>query len=338
MVIDDDDVVLTATAELLEQAGYRVLTRNRPAGCVAMILQEKPDLVLLDVCMPTVSGDTLVKLFARASPNSKTIVLLYSALDEPLLRSKAKAAGAHGYVMKSHEPATLLRAMKQWLRGSLSDTRLPRVTQKISHASLPAVESPQQSTSRRRVDAWLYADREIDIRTAPAESSKRLSGPYPSPVHNSGAYASPRVASGSYSLETPTVLLVDDEMLVLSGYRRQLQGQPFHLEFALSGAQCLRLLTSATPPSVVVSDLLMPDPGGAEVLRRALDQDEGWSRRFVIITAQSLHDARKQLDPRFRGIVLRKPVDTEALNSAINTSLATSGLLRVPESLRTRSL
>src|SRR4051812_26882817 len=96
VVVDDCEVTLASTADTLERAGYRVITRDRPAGCVAMMLQEKPDLVLLDVCMPTVSGDTLVKLFSRASPNSGTIILLYSGLDEPLLRSKAKGAGAHG--------------------------------------------------------------------------------------------------------------------------------------------------------------------------------------------------------------------------------------------------
>jgi len=76
VVVDDCELTLASTAEALERAGYRVITRDRPAGCVAMMLQEKPDLVLLDVCMPTVSGDTLVKLFSKASPNSGTIILL----------------------------------------------------------------------------------------------------------------------------------------------------------------------------------------------------------------------------------------------------------------------
>src|SRR5688572_17213478 len=130
VVVDDCEVTLAATAETLERAGYRVLTRDRPAGCVAMILQEKPDLVLLDVCMPTVSGDTLVKLFSKASPDSHTIILLYSALDEPLLRSKAKASGADGYIVKSNDTSAFVRAVKRWLRSPASDSRgaLPAVT------------------------------------------------------------------------------------------------------------------------------------------------------------------------------------------------------------------
>jgi len=296
VVIDDSDVVLAAAQDALEKAGYRVLTRNRPAGCIAMILQEKPDLVLLDVCMPTISGDTLVKLFGRASPNSKTIVLLYSALDEPLLRSKAKAAGAHGYVTKSSDPALLIRAVKRWLRIPVSETRMVRI------AEAGAAPTPQ-AAPRRRMSLAPAASRTLEARGAQgAPDSRRLSGLLPA--------------------DAPTVLLVDDDMLVLSGYRRQLYGQPFQFEFALSGSQALRVLTSATPPSVVVSDLLMPQPDGSEVLRQALDHDDSWGRRFVIVTAQPLQDAKKQLDARFRGQVLRKPVETEALASAIQWSLS----------------
>jgi CheY-like chemotaxis protein len=49
LVVDDSEVVLAVTKTLLEAVGYRVLTHSGPAGCVAVILQEKPDLVLIDV-------------------------------------------------------------------------------------------------------------------------------------------------------------------------------------------------------------------------------------------------------------------------------------------------
>lgn len=313
VIIDDDEIVLAATADVLEQAGYRVVTRSRPSGCVAMILQEKPDLVLLDACMPTVSGDKLVKLVARASPNSNTVVLLYSALDEPLLKSKAKTSGAHGYVLKAGGPSALLRALKQWLRGSVADPPVPR-SLRITPTGRTAL-LPQQSATRRRVD--LLANREIDVR---------MTAPEP-----------PRATSGAYVINTPTVLLVDDEMLVLSGYRRQLQGQPFHFDFALSGAQAMRVLMSEKRPNVVIADLMMPKPDGAEVLSMALDHDESWGRRFVIVTAQPAHDAKKRLDPRFRGTVLRKPVETEALCSAIQASLASATLSLFPRARKTQS-
>jgi CheY-like chemotaxis protein len=309
VVVDDCEVTLASTAETLERAGYRVLTRDRPAGCVAMMLQEKPELVLLDVCMPTVSGDTLVKLFSKASPNSGTIILLYSALDEPLLKSKAKGSGAHGYVMKTNDGAALLRAIRRYLRPSLINAAAFVPGQK----SFPEKEPSSRSASAHSSAARLRAEppaasrhRDLDVRSSASGEMRRTSGAYP--------------------VETARVLFVDNDMLVLSGYRRQLAGQPFEFDFALSGDQAVRLLTSATPPSVIVSDLLMPGPGGRELLRRALDHDPSWVRRFIIATALSPHDARSLLDPRFSGVLLRKPVESDVLSSAIRGCLAGLGV------------
>jgi CheY-like chemotaxis protein len=286
-----------------------------------MMLQEKPDLVLLDVCMPTVSGDTLVKLFSKASPNSGTIILLYSALDEPLLRSKAKGSGAHGYITKTGDNAALLRAMRRWLRPSVVDLRIPRVAE--VPASEKAPESSQSSVMQRVSARPLASHTSAAFRRAveqPASSRMR------DLEIRTTASGEMRRTSGSFQLGGPTVLFVDDDMMVLSGYRRQLLGQPFEFDFALSGNQALRLLLSPTPPSIIVSDLLMPEPNGRELLRRALDTDPSWGRRFVIVTALSLHDAKSQLDSRFSGALLRKPVETDVLSAAIRGSLLSMGV------------
>jgi CheY-like chemotaxis protein len=309
VVVDDCEVTLASTAETLERAGYRVLTRDRPAGCIAMMLQEKPDLVLLDVCMPTVSGDTLVKLFSKASPNSGTIILLYSALDEPLLKSKAKGSGAHGYVMKTNDGAALLRAIRRYLRPSLIDVPAFAAGAKSGPEKVPSsrTASSQSSAMRPRVEQPVSSRlRDLDVRTSGSGEMKRTSGAYP--------------------INAVRVLFVDDDMLALSGYRRQLVGQPFEFDFALSGAQAARLLMSENPPSIIVSDLLMPDLSGRELLRRALDHNPSWNRRFIVVSALSLHEARTHLDPRFTGTLLRKPVDTDALSSAIRTGLMGMGV------------
>lgn len=369
VVVDDCEVTLAATAETLERAGYRVITRDRPAGCVAMMLQEKPDLVLLDVCMPTVAGDTLVKLFSKASPNSGTIILLYSALDEPLLRSKAKGSGAHGYIPKTNDTNALIRAVRRYLRPSTLEARvsLPSEIEPLERASAASSSSIRRATggsTPHTSSSQLAASQPTSLQpTGSSASSSQLSAAQAAAAQSAAAHLSSasttqrraaepgasrlrdvelrtstsgeiRRASGAYPLTVPTVLFVDDDMLALSGYRRQLHGQPFEFDFALSVAQALRLLESPNPPSVIVSDLLMPEPSGRELIRKALDRDPSWSRRFVIVTGLSFHEARSQLDPRFTGTLLRKPVATDALSSAIKGSLSTLGLSIPVESAR----
>lgn len=116
MVVDDSDIVLEVVRTTLEAAGYRVLVQNSPAGCVALMLKEEPDLVLVDVSMPEVGGDTLVRCFGTAHPTSTSIVLLHSSLPEEALKAKVKASGAHGYIRKMNNQTAFVREVAYWLR------------------------------------------------------------------------------------------------------------------------------------------------------------------------------------------------------------------------------
>src|SRR5690349_23504351 len=97
LVVDDSPVVLELTGAALEGAGYKVVLRSRGEGTVAAVLQERPDLVLLDVNMPRLSGDTIAVILAKTDPDKKTIVLLHSSLSPELLKLKVLQTGAQGF-------------------------------------------------------------------------------------------------------------------------------------------------------------------------------------------------------------------------------------------------
>jgi CheY-like chemotaxis protein len=244
MVVDDSEVVLELTRSTLEAAGYRVLTRNRPAGCIAAMLQEDPDLVLIDVSMPGVDGDTLVRCFGTAHPTSRSVVLLYSSLPEEALKAKAAASGAHGFIQKTHNPAILLRQVKRWVE--------PTVTSGTFSSSGAAGGVPMQ----RGQD-----------NDSPRPSSDDLEPPVASGAVQAGA----------------RVLLADADMLVLSEYRKHLAGERLRLEFALSGSQALNVLLGRDPPAIAVLGLDLGDVPGEEVHERVLDRDATWRERLVLV-------------------------------------------------------
>ena len=68
LVIDDDPQHLSATHDILCAEGYRVLTQQRPFGVTNMITRHRPDLVLLDVNMPGLSGDALALIRREPAP------------------------------------------------------------------------------------------------------------------------------------------------------------------------------------------------------------------------------------------------------------------------------
>lgn len=299
VVIDDSEIVLEVTRGALEGAGYDVVTHDRPAGCVALILHEKPDLVLMDVNMPGLGGDTIVSVLAKAAPTSDTIVLLHSSLSAEVLRSKAATAGAHGFLQKSGDLFGTVREVNRWLKRAISNGNLRAALSTSSEEKYP-------SGSRPVANALASA-------SSVASASSAASAP---PSSDSG-----RRTSGLLRVDAPTVLLVDDDMAVLSAFRRCLQTEDLSIEFALSGGQALRRLLSEKPPDVVVCDMLLPDISGVDVYQRAVAADSSYRQRFAVATGAASMPVVATFLAGFAGPVLHKPVASAQLIQAVRTCL-----------------
>lgn len=303
VVIDDSEIVLEVTRGALEGAGYDVVTHDRPAGCVALILHEKPDLVLMDVNMPGLGGDTIVSVLAKAAPTSDTIVLLHSSLSAEVLRGKASVAGAHGFLQKSGDLFGMVREVNRWLKRFNSAGNM--------RAALVAPNDDKYPSGSRPV-AGGGASAGVG---SSALSSPNLAASTP-PSSDSG-----RRTSGTVRVDAPTVLLVDDDMAVLSSFRRCLQAEDLSIEFALSGGQALRRLLSEKPPDVVVCDMLLPDISGVEVYQRALASDSSYRQRFAVATGAATMPLVATFLAGFSGPVLHKPVAPAQLLQAVRTCL-----------------
>jgi DNA-binding response OmpR family regulator len=106
LIVDDDAAHLQSTKGILEAEGYEVLTHDQPFGSTNVIVQYQPDLVLLDVNMPGLSGEKLADVY-RANAKTRTArVMLYSSNDEDSLRAAARRLQLDGYICKG-SPATL---------------------------------------------------------------------------------------------------------------------------------------------------------------------------------------------------------------------------------------
>ncbi len=100
LVVDDDPVHLALTRELLEAEGYDVRVHTTGFGATEKVILERPDLVLLDVNMPALSGEGLVNVLRGRGLLGPTRVLLYSSNDEDWLRRAVERLGVLGYVCK----------------------------------------------------------------------------------------------------------------------------------------------------------------------------------------------------------------------------------------------
>lgn len=100
LIIDDDPVLLMTTQALLAAEGYAVTTHDSGFGGLSMISQMRPDLVLLDIEMPGLSGPGLLDAIRGESDLSATKIIFFSSADEESLKNSVRNAGAYGFIRK----------------------------------------------------------------------------------------------------------------------------------------------------------------------------------------------------------------------------------------------
>jgi len=101
LVVDDDHLTLEVIQALLEDQGYTVETRSRAFGTTSYIMETQPEVVLLDVDMPGLSGDEIVKVVRNRPACSRIWMILYSARKRSDLEDMARQAGAIGAIEKT---------------------------------------------------------------------------------------------------------------------------------------------------------------------------------------------------------------------------------------------
>ncbi len=118
LLIDDCAETLEEVRLLLEEAGFLVRTQLGPFGTTAAVARERPDLVVLDVMMPGLSGKRLAQL-VRA--NSDVPIVFLSAMSEEDLRDMSRELPHSSYVLRSEGG----RFLCDEIRARLCQTRRP---------------------------------------------------------------------------------------------------------------------------------------------------------------------------------------------------------------------
>ncbi len=101
VIIDDDLLVLETARRLLERDGLRVFVYSEGYDATNFAVRHRPDLVLMDVNMPFLSGDSMATLFKRHEQLSHVPLVLFSSNEEGALRRMAREIGVAGYICKS---------------------------------------------------------------------------------------------------------------------------------------------------------------------------------------------------------------------------------------------
>lgn len=115
LLVEDDERLAELTAEYLRKNGFEVAIETRGDAAEARILNERPDLVILDVMLPGKDGLD-VCLAVRSSYVG--IILMLTARDEDFDQILGLELGADDYIAKPVQPRLLLARIKALLRRS----------------------------------------------------------------------------------------------------------------------------------------------------------------------------------------------------------------------------
>jgi two-component system alkaline phosphatase synthesis response regulator PhoP len=117
LVVDDDPIVLEVTCARLQKAGYEALAREDALGTSTTVAQENPDVVLLDVTMPGISGEALARLLSQSSAKRQPVaVIFHSNRDQSELDQLARECKALGSIQKTSSTSMFLLQFERLLR------------------------------------------------------------------------------------------------------------------------------------------------------------------------------------------------------------------------------
>lgn len=123
LVVDDNETVLDTLRMVLESEGYDVLT-SPTVLCANIITENQPDLILLDVRMPGMSGDVAGGIFQRTRGLvRKGLIVFHSNLPVEELDRLAREAQVAGFMQKCSDSGELLRQVDHWIQTSRARTR-----------------------------------------------------------------------------------------------------------------------------------------------------------------------------------------------------------------------
>ncbi len=113
MVIDDSKTIRRTAENLLKKAGCEVFTATDGFEALALIADNPPDLIFVDIMMPRLDGYQTCALIKNNSKFKRTPVVMLSSKDGLFDKARGRVVGSEHYLTKPFTKEELLGAIRQ---------------------------------------------------------------------------------------------------------------------------------------------------------------------------------------------------------------------------------
>ena len=114
LIIEDEEILLDLLCRKLAKEGYRVLTAKNGEDGLRLAKEEKPDLILLDILMPKVSGMEVLREMAKDKAMRQIPVIIVSNSGQPVELYEAQKLGVRDWLIKTQfDPSEVINKVKR---------------------------------------------------------------------------------------------------------------------------------------------------------------------------------------------------------------------------------
>src|SRR3954447_18761016 len=149
LIVDDHPIVTSGLRALLAGDTEIVILEACDAESgERTFVAEQPDVCVLDINLPSVSGFELARRILSHALSAR--IIMFSMNDDPIFAARAIEAGAKGYVSKSGDPRDLVEAIREVSRGEVYLP--PSVARSIAFAGPSLVQNPLAKLTSREIE------------------------------------------------------------------------------------------------------------------------------------------------------------------------------------------
>ena len=149
LIVDDHPIVASGCRAVLADEGeIDILEAADAESGECIFIVERPDISVIDINLPTVSGFELARRILERDPAAR--IIMFSMNDDPAFAARAIETGAKGYVSKTGDPNDLVEAIRAVGKG---DTYLPSaIARSIAFAGPQLAQNPLSKLNAREME------------------------------------------------------------------------------------------------------------------------------------------------------------------------------------------
>ncbi len=316
LVVEDSPTSRKVISMLLERKGYTILQAINGTEALQRCEGTTPDLVLLDVMLPDMSGYEVLSRLRQSQRFAEVPVVMLTGKSKPSDRQQGLFHGSNEYLTKPFDPAKLLAVLEKYLdQPKASQPAAAPISEKRIEPAPQVMAKPAPASI---APAIVVAAKRETVPPAAAPASKIPARPAavvvaPPPVASPVA----TVSESKKGQAAKTILVVEDSPTSRKVITMVLAKRGYTIVEAPTGGIALRKMEEIRP-DLILLDAMLPDMTGYDILFRLKRDERLKAVPVVMLTAKNNPVDRQKGMKSGSAAYLTKPFDPEKLLAVID--------------------